>query len=183
MLLALVVTALAVESAAAQYVPPATTPFPSPVVNPLVTMGLGGRGGLNPGLAYFGIVQPTQGFYNFESNQLNGQQQGSTVTRSALIGQTGTSARFMAYGGYFNNVGGVRLGLPVPPPGYAAPVPLGGRGLTTGSNYGGLGGIGYGGLGGVGLGFIGGTGSTGNFGGTGGTGSTGVTGGTGILGR
>jgi hypothetical protein len=128
MALALVVAALAVQSASAQlgtYQPPATSPFPQPAVSPFVTLGR-----YSPGVAYFGIVQPTQDFYTFEGTQLNRQQQTVTTpaNRDGRIAQTGTSSRFMAYSGYFNNVGGQRLGTPVPPPGYNAPIPLGGRG-------------------------------------------------------
>jgi hypothetical protein len=129
MALALVVATLAVESASAQqYQPPATSPYPQPAISPFITLGRGS--GINPGIAYFGIVQPTQELYNFEATQLNRQQQqANTAGRTGqLLPQTGNSSRFMAYSGYFNNVGGRPLGVPVPPPGYNAPVPLGGRG-------------------------------------------------------
>jgi len=131
MALALVVTLLTVQAATAQlgapYQPPATSPFYRPPVSPFVNLGLGG---INPGIAYYGIVRPTEQFYNFEQQQqqLNQQQAAGTAARIGGLPQTGTSARFMSYSSYFNNVAGQRLGTPVPPPGYNAPIPLGGQG-------------------------------------------------------
>jgi hypothetical protein len=124
---ALLVATVAVQTASAQqpYQPPAG--FYRPPVSPFVNLGLGG---VNPGIAYYGIVRPTEQLYNLEQ-QVGQQQQLAAAGNAARVGglpQTGTSARFMSYSSYFNNVGGVRIGAPVPPPGYSAPVPLGGQG-------------------------------------------------------
>jgi len=131
--LAVLLAGLVVESAGAQqpYVRPQTSPYPKPTVSPYLNIA----SGLNPAIAYYGIVRPTQQFQGFEQTLIGPGGTLSTTRTTSTTGQalvTGTTPRFMSYSAYFNNVGGQRLGIIAPPPGYTSPVvnqapPIGGR--------------------------------------------------------
>ena len=104
--LALLLLALTGPTARAQLGRPPVNPLIQPPVSPLVNLGLRG---VNPGISYFGIVQPQ---LQTEANIQQLNQFATTQTyldNSALLAQpilnTGTTSGFMTASRYFQTVG------------------------------------------------------------------------------
>ena len=131
-------TLLAPQAAYGQYYgPPATSPFPRPVVSPYLNMTRGG----NPAVNYYGVVRPQM---QFAGNLAALQQQVLTgqatlgAEAAAVLPNTGHPVRFLNYSHYFFNMGGGTAGSvaqggsypfaanPFAATGLAAAVPQGG---------------------------------------------------------
>jgi hypothetical protein len=105
----------------------AQTYFQAPVARPPVVSPYLFRGG-NPAVNYYGVVRPLE--QQQQQLQLLSEQEAAPPAAApapGAIADTGRGSRFMAYGRYFNNVGGR--------PAYAAPAT--GQGAAFGRRPGG----------------------------------------------
>src|SRR5438105_7645188 len=106
-------------TAAATAQPPAPRPLggvPSPPVSPYINLF---RGGVNPGINYYGLVRPQIDLRNAVLG-LQGQvwyaQQANNLQATGDWGTTGHPVSFLNYGGYFmSTVGGPVAGGPTAP--------------------------------------------------------------------
>ncbi len=124
---------LTVQSASAQplrYQRPQVNPYGTPTVSPYLNIA----SGMNPAISYYGIVRPTvqaQQFQQSWSDRAGRSDRAecwspssasTTTTTTGVMPITGASSVFMNYGGYFNTIGGQRVGMMAPPPGLMAPI-------------------------------------------------------------
>jgi hypothetical protein len=112
---------LAVGPAGAQpAVPrPQTNPYMPPAFSPFLNL----RGGGNPAINYFGIVQPQLEFQQqLRALQLQQGALGAAMDdpTGAALAQTGHPSQFGNYGHYFGPPGGNVRPLTLPPAGFGA---------------------------------------------------------------